>query len=382
MTTDAFDDDFEAIRRQRRSSLGPLPASREIFDLWRAPREGTDNPTRMDNPVWAWLVRNRISAYAAVDAYEAESALVRGPAWCFDRFGQSETQLPDGRIVYVGGEHEDHYDPDFHIYNDVTVIAPDGEIAIYGYPKTVFPPTDFHSATLVGRDLYIIGRLGYPEDRRERIESIHVLDTDSYRIRSLTTMGMAPRWLHRHVAEVVDDGRSIRLSGGVLLLEALPATIENLDVWELCIATGMWTRIEHNPWPRWCLMRAQPAANALWQIRQLLWNRSVGWEDSVREDEARLATLLGPGAEPNAIEALYAPPLQHETPERDEDAFNVWHIVVDGVTVRYREEWCAVTITVEGDLPETFLDRLVEDLCDKLSRTEGHAYRAERIRTE
>jgi len=26
-------------------------------------------------------------------------------------------QLPDGRLVSVGGEHEDYYDPDFCIYN-------------------------------------------------------------------------------------------------------------------------------------------------------------------------------------------------------------------------------------------------------------------------
>ena len=48
-----------------------------------------------------------------------------GPTWCFSRFGQSETVLPDSSRVLIAGEHEDWYDPDFHIYNDVVVIRPD-----------------------------------------------------------------------------------------------------------------------------------------------------------------------------------------------------------------------------------------------------------------
>ena len=46
-----------------------------------------------------------------------------GPVWCFNRFGGTVTKLPDGCFVHIGGEHEDFYDPDFCIYNDVIVIA-------------------------------------------------------------------------------------------------------------------------------------------------------------------------------------------------------------------------------------------------------------------
>lgn len=73
--------------------------------------------------------------------------------------------MPDGRAVHIGGEHEDYYDPDFFIYNDVTVVGPDGSIKIRGYSRGVFPPTDFHSATLAGDAILIIGRLGYPDQR-------------------------------------------------------------------------------------------------------------------------------------------------------------------------------------------------------------------------
>ena len=82
----------------------------------------------------------------------------RSPVWCFTREGDRHTLLPDGRTAYIGGEHEDSYDPMSCIYNDVIVTSPssystDGPeeyadtITIYGYPESVFPPTDFPTAT-------------------------------------------------------------------------------------------------------------------------------------------------------------------------------------------------------------------------------------------
>ena len=59
------------------------------------------------------------------------------------RFGQSLTLLPDGPALQFGGEHEDYYDPDFCIYNDVFVHEGDGSITIYGYPESAFPPRVF-----------------------------------------------------------------------------------------------------------------------------------------------------------------------------------------------------------------------------------------------
>ena len=123
--------------------------NRELFVKWRTPSFGSANPERMNNPVWEWLVRSKLSAYQATQRLRGPSALKAGPGWCFDRFGQSSTKLPDGRVVLIAGEHEDAYDPDFYIYNDVVVQHPDGSLDIYGYPRDEFPPTDFHSATLV-----------------------------------------------------------------------------------------------------------------------------------------------------------------------------------------------------------------------------------------
>lgn len=72
------------------------------FKQWRAPRYGDQNPTLMNNSVWEWLVRTRHSAYTAADMIGGASTTYSNPGWCFDRFGQSCTTLPDGRKVFIG----------------------------------------------------------------------------------------------------------------------------------------------------------------------------------------------------------------------------------------------------------------------------------------
>src|SRR4029434_3018579 len=79
----------------------------ELFREWRSPRVGRSNPERMNNPVWEWLIRSGLNAWKATDLLHGPSPRVAGPDWCFDRFGQSSTELLDGRIVLIAGEHED-----------------------------------------------------------------------------------------------------------------------------------------------------------------------------------------------------------------------------------------------------------------------------------
>jgi hypothetical protein len=134
--------------------------TRESFLKWRSPRIGKTNPERMNNPVWEWLIKSGIDAYHATQRFDEASTVHAEPGWCFLRYGQSTVQLPDGRVVHIAGEHEDYYDPDFYIYNDVVVQHTDGHVEIFGYPREVFPPTDFHSATLVDNRIVIIGTSG------------------------------------------------------------------------------------------------------------------------------------------------------------------------------------------------------------------------------
>src|SRR5207253_1603305 len=114
------------------------------------------------NPFRRAMVQAGCNAYRARVLFDDPKRYDR-MVWCYDRFGRTTTWLPDGRILEIAGEHEDHYDPDFCIYNDVVVFDGKGGFEILSYPETVFPPTDFHTATRVDDSLYIIGCLGYPQ---------------------------------------------------------------------------------------------------------------------------------------------------------------------------------------------------------------------------
>ena len=160
------------------------------------PVEGQQNPEEIKDPFKHAMIRAGVNAYSARDHFKDDSTFScslgeRQPVFCADRFGQSTTILPDGRIILIAGEHEDGYDPDFCIYNDVMVFEPDASFRLYAYPKSVFPPTDFHTATLVGDQIFIIGNLGYPSQRVEEI-TVYALHVPTLQISRITTSGDAP----------------------------------------------------------------------------------------------------------------------------------------------------------------------------------------------
>jgi ankyrin repeat protein len=198
--------------------LDLLGISADEFQLHRSRRFGERNPEAMNNPFWQAMIRSGVSASEAGGLFEIGEKIggQDKPIWCAQRFGQSITLLPDGRIVQVAGEHEDHYDPDFCIYNDVFVHSPDGNITVYGFPESLFPPTDFHSATLVGSHICLIGSLGYPGARRYGDTPVFLLDTATFEIERLETSGNKPGWIYKHRADL-SNAREIRITGGKIL---------------------------------------------------------------------------------------------------------------------------------------------------------------------
>lgn len=217
-------------------------------------RPGVDNPEDLTTPYRVAVIRAGSSAYSAREHFGEERRpfateslweVLKGifdhserPSppvyWCFARFGQSATLVPGGRCILIGGEHEDSYDPDFYIYNDVVVFHPDGEIQIFGYPHEVFEPTDFHTATLVGEHIWIIGGLGYKHQREGTIP-VYRLDLQTYRIERLTTTGDVPPRLYKHQAELAEDSIIVREG-------QLSDKMVNMDTYELHLPTLTWAR--------------------------------------------------------------------------------------------------------------------------------------------
>src|SRR5262249_23480410 len=153
--------------------------------------------------------------------------------------------------------HEDYYDADFFIYNDVVVKSPDGEIAIYGYPREVFPPTDFHTATLLPEKIVLIGSLGYQEDRLNKTETqVLQLMLDGFSIHKIDALGASPGWIHRHRAVLSDDRKSITVSGGKIDPGSAEGCLkENVDDWTLDLHCWTWTRTTDRKWQQWIFRR-------------------------------------------------------------------------------------------------------------------------------
>lgn len=204
------------------------------------PRFGRSNPERIDDPCWSWAIGQGINGYALDQELLLDREQAR-PLWSFDRFGMSRTTLADGRIICVAGEHEDFYDDDFNIYNDVIVLAPGKLPEVYAYPVSDFAPTDFHSATLVGDELVLIGSAGYVAQREPGRTPIHVLDLRTFAIRRRDASGDVPGWICKHDARFDPMSGCIHITGGVVSLDG-GRSAGNAATFELDLATWTWRR--------------------------------------------------------------------------------------------------------------------------------------------
>lgn len=242
---------------------------RDVFLAYAKREFARANAEDMSNPHWEYMVRSAADPYWIREWLGVESIFEsrdmdqisgpNGPDWCFKRFGTTRTRLDDGRVICIGGEHEDWYDPNFCIYNDVIVMRPPigersatlnaGEVEIYGYPAEVFPPTDFHTATLAGDKIFVIGRLGYRESRTPGVTPVFALDTKTYRISSIKTYGHNPGWIHGHHASYIASTHAIVVRAGKMDVNAEAET--NNVVYRLDLETLRWTVLSATDERKW-----------------------------------------------------------------------------------------------------------------------------------
>jgi hypothetical protein len=358
--------------------------TKELYRAWRSPRFGRGNPERLSNPVWEWLVKSGLSAYAARNAFDPPNEQCADPAWSFARFGQSSTELADGRTILIAGEHEDSYDSDFYIYNDVVVRHADGAIDIFGYPREVFPPTDFHTATPLGDRIVVIGCLGYPADRNPHVTPVELLDVDTFAMSRVETNGAQPGWIHSHEATLSDNGRAIVIRGGKIVRGTVGAQhfLENPDDWRLDLTSLRWDRLTARRWSQWRISRVDGRSNQLWKLHSVWALRGGRWAKEHREGmETMIRGHMGDltkdyGAVPDLelFGTVYRPSLRHELISDVAGEYGVRRIAIDDTVVRYIEHPHAVQMIVEGDLPDAVIAELTDDLRDKLARIENTEY--------
>jgi len=287
-----------------------------------------------------------------------------------------------GRTIRIAGEHEDHYDPDFFIYNDVHVDDGAGGVEIYGYGYDAFEPTDFHSATLVGDDVYLLGSLGYPARRRPGTTPVVRLDTRTLAIHPVRTEGAPPGWISRHAAELSPDGGAVVVSGGKVeaLRDGAHVYVDSPDDWSLDLGTMRWSRLTDRRWEQWELRRADGGTSVLFDL-DMAYRYGNDDTDFGRRQLARLGGAERVRANRAVHAARYSPPVAHEALPDEEGVPLVVRRVVDGVVVRYVEDSFAVHVVFEGILPVDLVAAIVADACAKLVALEGAPYTSRRVAT-
>lgn len=358
-----------------------LPGSEvtpELFQHWQNARRGRTPAEDMTNPVWQWLFRGRMDPYHAHEHFQQTLGLSTDtfdspnqPRWAGCRMGQSRTELPDGRVFWIAGEHEDYYDPDFFIYNDVIVQSPDGDVRIFGYPESTFQPTDFHSATAIndGLEILIIGSIGYSGSRDPSSTPIHSLNTETLAIQRLESSGTPPGWISRHTAKLSKENHSILIRGGEI--ETADGQVENIDDWSLSLPDLTWTRLTMRRWIRFRVSRCDGQFLHLWQYstHQLsLEHPEIGLNGGMD-----LSEELGADPDMESYRSLFTPPLAHSPVGQSADGedWKTHRICIDEIIVRYNDEMTFVNVTIEGELPTAAIQSLAEDLRSKLARVEN-----------
>ncbi len=341
-----------------------MNAFRETFERECKPRFGRANPERMRLPYWEWMVRSmenpfsvrerlglpqNFPACARSEVEGATCGMRPEPDWCFDRFGATRTSLPDGRILCVGGEHEDWYDPDFCIYNDLVVKRPtpgatdvtkdEGEVEIYGYPEEVFPPTDFHTATLVADRVLLVGRLGYAEGRDPKSTPIYALDTTSYAIEGLSASGPCPGWIYKHHASYEAGRHALLVRGGRSLDHS-----RHTDVHRLHLADRRWELVARNERHRGFTLHTKHVGNPTWEATI---------------DELR----------PRRVPHTPLPPDGREVMR--------YAIDVQGARFTFLELYTTIKVLLEGELPEEVVQAVFDDVRAQLAKGSGSPWLVE-----
>jgi hypothetical protein len=358
--------------------------TRCIFESQRQRRFGTQNPERMRLAFWEWMVRASEDARLRDWSHEKDTSVLghtptearsyfgqegdysAGPIWNFDRMGATRTPHPDGRTICVGGEHEDHYDPDFCIYNDIVVLDLDDSVEIFGYPKDAFPPTDFHTATLLGDRVIMIGRLGYPEERHPGQTPVFALDPASYRIEEQPSHGERPGWIFGHEAVLGPDG-VITIRDGEVYEEkdGKPRIRRNFDDFAYDPRSGIWTRLTNRNWRQFSIRDEGGKPFMKGPRFRGCCPTEEWWQGETREE---------PDLEDPFIyvlrEVLFPRSFAYEVVWADEPTPDE-RIIVAGIPVSITIEAFSIEVIVEGEMDRAMANRLAEDIKEGVEADTG-----------
>lgn len=244
---------------------------------------------------------------------------------------------------------------------------------------------DFHSATLVGAQIWVVGSLGYADRRRHGVTQVCRLELATMAMTRLETTGEAPGWLHKHEA-MLEDG-AIVIRGGLVEDDHKRTLRENIDTWALDLGTLVWARRTRLDWQRWTMRRGDDKRTLLWNLRDLLDTREYAqrWIDEQRAEdeylartqeriariEADLVQDCGRVPDLELLRTLYLCDGAAAVPKLPDDDYNVFRIELDGVMVRFTERSFEIAAIVEGRLADDRLEALQRHIVERLDLLES-----------
>lgn len=262
------------------------------------------------------------------------------------------------------------------------ILRANGSTEFYGYPTDIFPPTDFHSATLFGDEIFIIGGLRYPDERDPSATLVFRLQLSDFSMQVVKTCGNTPSWLYDHSAELDEARHTIVCSGGKVTHVPTGRTVENLTTWEFDLTTNTCSSLETKPFQRWILVREDEGYNELWSIEQVARASRSARKDDFSEKYRADFAARGHEVDADVFEARFTPPFAHtpiETADPYGDNYRVHRFVVEGAVVRISEEMHEIAVTVEGEMSPDLLASLESFGLETYSAIEGVPYKSIRL---
>lgn len=361
------------MKNRKEKQLNDNEITPTEFLAWRSPRRGTSNPTQQNNPVWVWLFHTKLNAFLANEQFKGPCPFVAGPGWSNERFGQTTTYLPDGRTIYIAGEHEDSYDPDFYIYNDVIVKHPDGELDFYGYPTEVFQPTDFHTATLAGNHIWVIGNLGYMEERQaQNTTPIYRLDINTLKIERILATGDAPVSICKHSAAYLPALQTIQIMSGEVWQGN--QCDKNDTVWHLSLSDLRWIKKHQQQRINFQCRREDNKYMELDSLRFLAQSIAEHQLADIERIQPQIHKSLGHDFNLDMLATLYDFPFDIEPLQYYESGSDFYWTIIDGVKVTFEEDLDALIVHTEDQISNRNLALLKKHLIRVLSKLHGKLF--------
>lgn len=354
------------------------------FEQFKFPQNCVQNPTNLTNPYWQWVIQHRLNPNQILNVVPNADENLRNkrhfgettptcecpPLWSFQRMGQTQTMLPDGREIFIGGEFDDFYDPNFCIFNDVVVKYPNGDIQIFAYPENIFPPTDFHSAILIDGYIYIIGNMGYFNQRNYNSTPVYRLNIHSYKMEKIETRNHIG-WLNQFKTSI-KDGQIIITEGKVFDDDCSPMR-ENIDDWAFNPSTRTFQNLTNRHWQGFWLRRKDfdhLLTPRYWSA--MLYEYLLDDDDIVNDELSRLKDFFGDKYQYDLYKSLFTPPMAHSEMILSQEHFDEVEIyVLDDIKIRYVFHFDYLQVYIQGQLDDNHLTLLQENLCHKMSKLEN-----------